>query len=324
MQLPADLRAAIARALEGVSRKELARRAARMSELYRAGQATDAALHGELDALAYAVSRMPATYAAMRNALGRLEERCAAFTPSSVLDLGAGPGTASWAAADAWPEIQSVTQIDMHSELLRLGAKLSESAPNAALRNATRITSNLTRKAWPDDLTADLVMASYTLAELGRTQVEAFVRAAWKQCQGAIVIVEPGTPAGCERILRARDVLITDGARIAAPCPHQLPCPLAAPDWCHFSQRVARSRDQMLLKAAELGYEDEKLSYLVAVREELFKPAERDRILARPEASSARIVFKLCTRTGRNEQVAVGRQSADFKSARKREWGDEL
>ena len=32
------------------------------------------------------------------------------------------------------------------------------------------------------------------------------------------------------------------GANILAPCPHARPCPLAAPDWCHFSARVARSR----------------------------------------------------------------------------------
>jgi ribosomal protein RSM22 (predicted rRNA methylase) len=323
MQLPMDLREAIARMLEGVSRKELALRAARMSELYRAGGSTAGAVRDELDALAYAVSRMPATYAAVRNALDRLKERSAGFAPRSLLDPGAGPGTASWAVVHAWPEIESVTQVDMSAALLRLGAKLSESASSTALREATRINLNATGDAW-HNFRVDMVAASYTLAELDQAQMESLVRAAWAQCDGAIVIVEPGTPAGYERILRARDALMAEGARVAAPCPHELRCPLAAPDWCHFAQRVARNRDQMILKAAELGYEDEKFSYLVAVREKLFRPAERDRILARPETNGAGLAFKLCTRSGQCERVTIARRDADFKAARKRDWGNEL
>ena len=81
-----------------------------------------------------------------------------------------------------------------------------------------------------------------------------------------LLIVEPGTTAGWQRILDARAQLIADGAHILAPCPHALACPIAQPDWCHFSARVARSRVHRLAKEAEVPWEDEKFIYLAASR----------------------------------------------------------
>src|ERR1700744_2861627 len=124
MELPSYLRAALESALEGVSRTTLSERAARISELYRGGSTSTHAIRDETDALAYAVTRMPATYPAARHVFTSLLERSPIFTPRSVLDLGAGPGTAGWAACDAWPGIESITQVDTNAALLRLGKKL--------------------------------------------------------------------------------------------------------------------------------------------------------------------------------------------------------
>src|SRR6202000_2264000 len=112
--------------------------------------------------------------------------------------------------------------------------------------------------------------------EMTGTQITALILAAWNRCSSALVIVEPGTPQGYRRILQARDLLLAREARILAPCPHQLPCPLAAPYWCHFAQRVPRSRDHRIVKSSTLAYEDEKFSYLIAVRKELFEAATAD------------------------------------------------
>jgi len=324
MQLPFELREAMARALEGVSRTALAERAARMSGLYREGGASVAAIRDEMDALAYAVSRMPATYAAVRNALGRLVERCPEFSPRSVLDLGAGPGTASWAAVDAWPEIESISQVDANALLMLMGKALGEGSSNEALRNARQINADLGRE-FQHELSADLVIVSYTLAELRKVEIAELLPGAWRRCTGALVVVEPGTPAGYERTLKARDSAMEMGGRIVAPCPHEMRCPLTAPDWCHFAQRMARSRDQMILKSAALGYEDEKFAYVVAVREQLFHAAEKDRILARPEMGKAGVSLKLCRRDGGAELVTIRRRDVEaFKRAKKSEWGDEI
>jgi len=324
MQLPAELRAATAQALEGVSRTELARRAERMSELYRGGGMSAAAVRDETDALAYAVSRMPATFAAVRNVFARLQERCPEFDPRSMLDLGAGPGTASWAASEAWPAIETVTQVDSNPGLTTLGAKLAEASLSRALRTARRESADLAKQDFPG-LGADLVILAYTVGEIAPHASIGALGAAWSACSEALVIVEPGTPKGFEGILRARDLLLGEGARIVAPCPHERACPLAAPDWCHFAQRVARTRDHMLLKSAELPWEDEKFSYIIAVREDVFTAPEKGRILAQPEAGKAAVQVKLCKRDGTAALVQIARRDAHaFKQARKKNWGDEF
>lgn len=324
MQLPLDLREAISRMLEGVSRTALAERAQRISDLYRGGGASAVALRDEMDALAYTVARLPATYAAVRHVLGRIEERCPEFRPGSVLDLGSGPGTASWAAVDAWPEIESITQVDSNPALMELGRKLAESALPPTLRGARQTIADIARDSERTE-PFDFVILSYALAELSQRQIEAALSRALRDCAGVLALVEPGTPAGYKRILRARDQLRALGARILAPCPHELACPLAAGDWCHFAQRVSRTRDHMLLKGAELAYEDEKFSYLVAVREALFRPAEASRILAQPKLTRAGVALKLCTLDGRCESASIARRDKEaFKRAKKIEWGDEV
>lgn len=323
MQLPPELRIAIARQLEGVSRNILSERAARISAHYRAGGRSAHAMRDELDALAYAVTRMPATYAAVRNVLTRLQERSPAFTPDTLHDLGAGPGTATWAAVDAFPSLSSVTQLDAHPLLLNLNRKLSESAPSAALRTAQIIQTTLPSPQLTDR-TADLTVISYTLAEISAPEIRAALNNAWANCTGALVIIEPGTPAGYDRILLSRKLLLEQGAKILAPCPHQLPCPLAPPDWCHFAQRVQRTRDHMLVKSAEVPWEDEKFSYVIFVRDHLFTPAQQDRILAQPEITKTGTAAKLCRLDGQAQLVQIRkRDAAAFKSMKKKDWGDE-
>jgi ribosomal protein RSM22 (predicted rRNA methylase) len=323
MQLPADLREALARTLEGVSRTALTARAKRISELYRDGGTSAVAVRDDADALAYAITRLPATYAAVRNVLRRLEERCPGFHPRSALDLGSGPGSASWAAADAWPQVDSIAQVDCNSTLLRFGKSIAQGASSQALRNAGQVAADLARDP-AINLSADLVIVSYTLAELSPSDMELVLLAAWRRCTGALVIVEPGTPSGYQRILRARDLLRTREARIVAPCPHELRCPLVPPDWCHFAQRIARTRDHMILKSAELPYEDEKFSYLVFVRESFFQPSNHNRILARPEISKSAITVKLCKLDGTAQLIAIHKRDVEnFRRARRKKWGDE-
>ena len=96
--LPAGLRAALEARLQGVSRNEAAARAAAISRTYRDGGGS-AAISSETDALAYALARMPGTYAADIASLNALAEIRPDFAPATLLDIGAGPGTATWAAS---------------------------------------------------------------------------------------------------------------------------------------------------------------------------------------------------------------------------------
>ena len=54
-------------------------------------------------AAAYAIMRMPACYAVIAKVLHELRTCLPDFVPASMLDFGAGPGTATWAAREVRP-----------------------------------------------------------------------------------------------------------------------------------------------------------------------------------------------------------------------------
>jgi ribosomal protein RSM22 (predicted rRNA methylase) len=309
--------------LEGVSRSTLSERGGRISSLYRAGKASAEAVRDWTDALAYVVSRLPATYAALRHVLGRLRERCPAFTPDSLIDLGAGPGTASWAAVDLWPTIATITEVEVNKPLLDVGRRLSRSAVSEALRNVRVVDVDLRARSGID-MSAQLTIASHTLAELKSDERRSLLGAAWPSCSGALVLIEPGTPQGHRRILESRDLIIAAGGKVLAPCPHELSCPLVAPDWCHFAQRIARTRDHRVVKSAALPFEDEKFSYLIVVREDLFAAPAKHRILAPLDVSKAGLTVKLCKVDGSCAIAHIGKRDSEaFRQLKKKSWGDE-
>jgi ribosomal protein RSM22 (predicted rRNA methylase) len=320
--LPDALRSRAESLLEGVSRKGLAQRSAQLSDHYRAGGASQAVVSSKADVTAYLVSRLPATYAAVAAVFDEVRRRSEAFAPRSVLDVGAGPGTASWAAVAAWPGIESLSMMDSNREFLDIAAELASGSAHAALSNSSRILGDITR---PDEQlpTADLVVVGFALAELPERQVAVVVSALWDRCDGILVLVEPGTPAGFARIRSARAALIESGATVLAPCPHEAACPIEAPDWCHFAQRLARSRDHMLAKSATVPFEDEKFSYLAVSRDAL--PAAVDaRILAPPKVTKAEVRFKLCTAEGITEKTIPRRDRQAYARLRKARWGESL
>jgi ribosomal protein RSM22 (predicted rRNA methylase) len=137
-----------------------------------------------------------------------------------------------------------------------------------------------------------------------------------------LLLVEPGTPAGWERLLAARERLIGAGASVLAPCPHALACPLTAPDWCRFAARVSRSRLHRLAKGGELGWEDEPFLYLAVSR----RPAAGtgSRVLAEPRAAKGRIELKLCRPDGAlQHRLVTRRETDDWRVARRLDWGDQ-
>src|SRR6204780_473401 len=130
--LPAELKAALDAKLQGLSRREAAGRADVISQTYRGGGGSGA-IRSETDALAYALARMPATYAAVTASLNALREITPDFEPVSLLDVGAGPGTATWAAAEAFPSLTKFTLLDANSALRTLALDL--------FRDSSRLSS---------------------------------------------------------------------------------------------------------------------------------------------------------------------------------------
>jgi len=317
--LPPALRAAIDRELSGASRRDLAERTAATTAAYRAGRGSAAVIKGRDDALAYALVRLPATYAACAAVFAEARRMAPGFAPTTLLDAGSGPGGGSWAATEAWPSLAQVAWRDASAPFLDLAARLAAEGPQA-VRAAGAERADLTAEtALPK---ADLVLASYALAEIAPAAQPGLVERLWAATDGLLALVEPGTPAGYARILAARDTLIGAGAHILAPCPHEAACPLVAPDWCHFSVRLPRSRDHRLAKGADVAFEDEKFAYLLAARPGLAAEARKFRILARPKAGKPGIAFKLCTADGLEQRFTARRDKAAHAIARRLDWGD--
>jgi ribosomal protein RSM22 (predicted rRNA methylase) len=259
---PAELKAALDAKLQGFSRTDAARRSSQISRTYRAGGGSGA-IKSEADALAYALARMPATYAAVAASLNALTEIAPELAPESLLDVGAGPGTASWAAAEAFASLQSFTLLDANRTLSSLALELAHDSTRLAdCRYLPGDAAANLAEATP----TDLVVASYMIGELSEHDQRVLGEAMWAKALHALVVIEPGTPAGYARILALRQQLIASGAHVAGPCPHDNPCPLVAPDWCHFAQRLPRSRAHRQLKAAEVPFEDEKFIYVALTR----------------------------------------------------------
>lgn len=267
-------------------------------------------------------TRLPATFAAVESALAQLALAAPRFAPRSVLDLGCGPGTASWAAAAAFGDIDEITMVDANPGLLDAASRLVEAAADAALGRAIIQRGDLLA---PPAGPYDLVLLSYALTELPDHRLSAAVEAAWSRCGGALLIVEPGTPRDYERLIRVRAQLLDLGATVAAPCPHQAPCPLVAPDWCHFSVRLARSREHLRLKGGTLGYEDEKFSYLAVTRPEVHLEQPNARVLARPAESKFDVRLKLCEASGAVDVRQVLRRDKEaYRRVRRLDWGDAI
>jgi ribosomal protein RSM22 (predicted rRNA methylase) len=235
-----------------------------------------------------------------------------------LLDLGGGPGTSAWAAVEVFPSLEHVTIVERDAHMVAIGKRLATSSGSATLRNAEWIEADL--KNMPESRESDLVVISYALGELGAERTEEITRAGWKLAAKALAVIEPGTVRGFGHVLAARTTLISAGAPLVAPCPHEAECPMAAAgDWCHFAQRVERTAEHRRLKSAELGYEDEKFSYVAAARMPFVRPEAR--MVRHPQKRSGHVELTLCTAQGLQRRIVGRSEKRLYRAAREAQWG---
>jgi len=321
MELPPPLRQAVDRALSGVTLNELAAAAAGLSQRYREeGREGPAYVASPRDALAYLATRLPATFAAIRASFAVIASARPHFAPKTLLDFGAGPGTALWAAADCWPALADAVLVEASPIFRACGERL---AAQATLPKMTWRTADVARDR-VESAPCDLVTIAYVLNELPPEARRAVLAQAWQATADILVVVEPGTPAGWQRILAARRQLIEAGGHVIAPCPHAKACPLAPPDWCHFAERVARSRLHRQAKGAEVPWEDEKFSY-VAVSRKRAPDSAAARVIARPRKASGRVTLRLCRPDGSAGAQLISRRDGElYRRASRSDWGSLL
>ena len=310
---------------------------------------------------AYAATRLPATFAAIAAALTQARLRRPDWRPQSLLDAGAGMGAALWAALAVWPELARATLLERDPQMIALGKRLATTTPatsqaewrqgdlrdSALWDHADTTAANTARRNKPDRASVtpgdgyDLVTAAYVLSELRATERETLVARLWGATDGALAIVGPGTPIGFAHIRAARAQLIAAGATILAPCPHDGVCPMGAAgplvapqpdhfsapdDWCHFAQRLARSRLHRQIKGGDLAYEDEKFSYVVAVRPSNATVAPTTpiggRIVRHPQTRAGLVALELCAPGGLERRIITRKDHDAYRQARNLRWGD--
>lgn len=301
--MPRHVREAIDQRASEVGFAALERAATAMSDAYRA-RTPQPRTHAAEGTAAYLVTRMPATYAAARAVLRETHRLLGGREISSMLDIGAGSGAASLAALEEYPAA-AVTLVDRDCALL--------DAAREWLPQARAMTEDVTRMSTLEP--HDLVILAYSAGELAKAPLAKL----WKAARVALVLIEPGTPRGFATIRAARSELLAAGAHMIAPCPTAGACPVVDPDWCHFAARVERSSLHRRIKGADLGYEDEKYSYVALAREPVTPAASR--VVGRPRHHPGLIELDTCTPTGLTTVRATKRDRDRFRAARHAEWG---
>lgn len=296
----------------------LATASAALTAAYRAQRGT--CLTDMAAPAAYVVARMPATFAAVRAALAEAAERVDC-RPKSLIDLGTGPGTVAWAAADLFETLEQAVLIDREEAMIGLGRKLAEQGP-PALARARWLKADLPTAL--DGASADLVTAAYALNELPAPEVPRLARAMAEAASELVVIVEPGTPQGFAVIRAARQALIEAGLKVAAPCPGEGACPMMASEFCRFAVRLARSKSHRAAKAGLRGFEDEPYSYVVAARPGIAVASAPARIVAPPVALKPHVDLTLCAPSGKVSARIPTRDAERSRLARRLAWGDAL
>jgi ribosomal protein RSM22 (predicted rRNA methylase) len=97
-------------------------------------------------------------------------------------------------------------------------------------------------------------------------------------------------------------------------------CALAESNWCHFGSRVARTRLHRQVKGGELGFEDEKYSYVTLAREP---------VTASPRSPGTRPLRRARTaqdlrRGGVAERIVSKRDDEAYKWVQHARWGDRV
>ena len=315
MKIPELLENAIEEKLNHVKLTELKQYASRLSEKYMHQERTgDTLLDTELEALAYSIMRMPATYGAVYTALKNTLERIDGNI-QSVLDIGAGTGAATWAISELL-ETKNMKCFEREQVMLELGNAFMSQNPklkDILWDYMDIVEDNL-------DVKADLVVTSYMLNEIKPENRKSVIDKLIKSSNHIVLMIEPGTPEGFKNIKEVQKIAIENGLHIIAPCTFQGICPLPDDDWCHSIVRMERTKVHKVLKNADLPYEDEKFSYIAISKENYNNMGIR--ILRHPMIEKGKVTLKVC-HNGKIEEMVVTKKDKElFKMVKKKKCGD--
>ncbi len=277
-----------------------------LSAAYRGEQPSRAA-RTPPQVAAYLAYRAPATFAAAAAVFRQVALQRPEWQPRSLLDVGAGPGVAAWAAVEQWPSLSELTLVEIEPAMIAAGREL---LPDASWVEGD-VAARAGRPSWSSRRTSSASSPQPPVAQL------------WAQAADTIVFVEPGTPAGYRRVLDARAAVLDGGRPHDRAVPARPRLPAAGRTTGATSPSGSRARScTAQAKGVELGYEDEKFSYAALSREPV--PPAAARIIRQPQLRSGHVNLVTCEPDGIHERTVSRKQGALYKEARSAAWGDPL
>ena len=239
----------------------------------------------------------------------------------SVVDFGGGPGTFLFAISK-FKTLNKYTNVERSDSFIGIMNVLVEEflSSSTTHTHVDSISCNYLKLGSQDIPTSDLCVFSYTLCERENSPV---CLSDLVEQSNMVLIIEPGTPSGFKNIIQARDKLIEKGFGTIAPCTVSGGfCPLrdSESDWCHFVERVDRSRIQRHLKNGVLGYEYEKYSYLLMSKHPIHTNGKR--IISRPNYTKHRVSFDICAEINSHIVITKKENKSKFKIVKKSIRGD--
>lgn len=207
-------------------------------------------IHGPDQAVASVQHRLYPHFAMTKRVLLESQSLIPSFSPTRVLDFGAGCGSAAAAAwdvfgpssssmewihiIDASKTMREVTEL-LLNELVNYKAEEETSSQNPP-SSPPRITSSAHMSTDSENV-FDLCLSAFTLSELpdnGSILTAAALLYEKLRPGGLLVILEPGTPDGFANIRMVRNMLLDccppdgtdDACQIIAPCTHSGKCPM--------------------------------------------------------------------------------------------------
>ncbi len=319
MNLPNEIWSIIEEKVNKKNPKNLADNFRNISDRYMAKKVGEPLIKSSEEALAYCISRMPATFCAMTEALKHSIEMLNISNDSfeSMLDVGSGTASATLAVLKSF-NIKNIKCIERENYM-------SNIAKDFFTSNDISWYSEDVTKISTEDFKSDLVVSAYMVNELAENDLLRTVDFLWNNTKKMLLIVDPGTPDDYARMMAVRKHLIGKGAQIIAPCLTNMPCKLDKDDWCAFTTRVERNKLQKLVKDADAPYEDEKYTYLAFVRDDslVSDSINGSRIIREPQITQNYIDLKLCQNDGTITSKKVTKSDKElFKKVKKSNNGD--
>lgn len=238
--------------------------------------------------------------------MSRLLQIAAPLLPEghlSVLDYGAGPGTATFAATSVLGRSFALTAVDSSAGMRSLASRLLE--PLRQFGTLTRCTVEssdvfFTRRS--TDNPFDLIVASHVLNEFPADRQQALIGDFLKHLApgGTMVLLESALPAQTRELMSLRDWALNQdmSLQVHFPCTHRAACPMLADagNWCHAPlswnpPHLVRQIDALT------GFNKHRLKYSAVILSRRNVPLADGfayRVVAPPESSKAGHTATLC------------------------------